>query len=124
YPSLQNSIRIAMDLRRLVLKSLSYYWRTNIAVVLGVATAVATLSGALLVGDSVRGSLRDLLLRQLGHTDQVVVSSGFFRDALAEDIRQDARFGSQFSAICPLIVIQGQVSDQGTGRRVSHVNVY
>ena len=51
---------------RLVLRGLTYYWRTNVAVVLGVATAVAVLAGALLVGDSVRGSLRDLVLQRLG----------------------------------------------------------
>ena len=59
--------------RQIVLRSLTYYWRTNVAVVLGVATAVSVLAGALLVGDSVRGSLRDLLLGRLGRTDQVVV---------------------------------------------------
>ena len=65
-----------MTLRDLVLRSLVYYWRTNLAVVLGVATAVAVLAGALLVGDSVRGSLRDLVLQRLGRTDRVVVSDG------------------------------------------------
>ena len=49
-----------MQPRQIVLRSLTYYWRTNVAVVLGVATAVSVLAGALLVGDSVRGSLRDL----------------------------------------------------------------
>ena len=49
-------------------RSLTYYWRTNLVVVLGVATAVAVLSGALLVGDSVRASLRDLVLQRLGQT--------------------------------------------------------
>jgi putative ABC transport system permease protein len=44
--------------RDLVRRSLGHYWRTNLAVIAGVATAVAVLSGALLVGDSVRGSLR------------------------------------------------------------------
>ncbi len=52
----------------LVRRSLLYYWRTNVAVVLGVATAVAVLSGALLVGDSVRASLRDLVLSRRGKT--------------------------------------------------------
>ena len=66
----------------LVRRSLSYYWRTNLAVVLGVATAVAVLAGALLVGDSVRGSLRDLVLLRLGRADRIVVSTGFFREAL------------------------------------------
>ena len=64
-------------------RGLRHYWRTNLAVVAGVATAVAVLAGALLVGDSVRGSLRDLVLQRLGRTDRVVVSTGFFREALA-----------------------------------------
>ena len=46
---------------RLVLRNLRYYWRSNLAVLLGVATAVAVLAGALLVGQSVRASLLDLL---------------------------------------------------------------
>ena len=33
-----------------VLRNIIYYWRTNIAVVIGVAVAVAVLAGALLVG--------------------------------------------------------------------------
>jgi hypothetical protein len=37
--------------------------------VFGVATAVAVLAGALLVGDSVRGGLRDLVVGRLGATD-------------------------------------------------------
>ena len=61
--------------RALLLQSLSYYWRTNVAVVLGVATAVAVLAGALLVGDSVRGSLRDLVLRLARLTCQIFNSN-------------------------------------------------
>ena len=60
----------------LVVRGLTHYWRSNVAVVTGVATAVAVLAGALLVGDSVRGSLSDLVVQRLGRTDQVVVSSG------------------------------------------------
>src|SRR5258707_14335005 len=101
----------------LVRRGLSYYWRTNVAVVLGVATAVAVLAGALLVGDSVRGSLRDLVLQRLGLTDRVVVSSGFFREALADNLRTDETFASSFASICPMIVVQGLVTDQTSGRR-------
>ena len=51
-----------MQTSTLIKRNLIHYWRTNLAVVLGVATAVAVLAGALLVGDSVRASLRDLFL--------------------------------------------------------------
>lgn len=67
-----------MRTAQLLKRSLVYYWRTNLAVVLGVATAVAVLAGALLVGDSVRVSLRELALQRLGQTDRVITSTGFF----------------------------------------------
>ncbi len=108
----------------LVLSSLRYYWRTNLAVVVGVATAVSVLAGALLVGDSVRGSLRDLVVQRLGRADRVVLSTGFFREALAADLQTDSEFNASFAGICPLIVVPGAVSDQETGRRSARVQVY
>ena len=113
-----------MRATRLVLNSLAYYWRTNVAAVLGVATAVAVLAGALLVGDSVRGSLRDLVLQRIGRTDRAVLSSGFFRDALAADLERDPDFATSFQAVAPLVVMQGLVTDQASGRRASRVAVY
>jgi len=114
-----------MQSRQLVLRGLAYFWRTNAAVVAGVATAVAVLSGALLVGDSVRGSLRDLVLQRLGRTDRVVASSGFFREALADDIRADPAFSTAgFENVCPIIASEGLVRDQASGRRASRVQVY
>ena len=50
-------------------KNLLYYWRINLAVLLGAAVATVVLTGALLVGDSVKGSLRDLILDRLGNVD-------------------------------------------------------
>ena len=113
-----------MSSSRLVLRSLLHYWRTNLAVVLGVATAVAVLAGALLVGDSVRDSLRDLVIQRLGRTDRAVMSAGFFREALAADLQQDPEFDSSFQAICPVIVMQGLVTEQASSRRASRVRVY
>jgi hypothetical protein len=75
-----------MTFLTLIRRNLGYYWRTNLAVILGVATAVAVLSGALLVGDSVRDSLRDLVLGRLGKTEGVVTSAQFFREQLASAV--------------------------------------
>lgn len=113
-----------MRTRHLIVRGLTYYWRTHVAVVIGVATAVAVLAGALLVGDSVRGSLRDLVLQRLGRTDHVVVSAGFFREQLAGDLSEAQAFNSTFSAAAPLIVVPGFVTEQESGRRVGDVRVY
>ena len=113
-----------MSFPQLVIRGLSYHWRTNLAVVLGVATAVAVLAGALLVGDSVRGSLRGLVLQRLGRTDQAVVSTGFFREQLASDVQAQPAFASALERIAPLIIVQGFVSDQESRRRAGQVRVY
>jgi putative ABC transport system permease protein len=54
---------------RLIIRNLAYHWRGNLAVVLGVAVGSAVLTGALLVGDSLRGSLRARVERQLAGID-------------------------------------------------------
>jgi putative ABC transport system permease protein len=69
-----------------ILASLRHHRRMHVAVGLGVAVATAVLTGALLVGDSVRGSLRDLTLQRLGRIDSALVTGHFFRDAMAEEV--------------------------------------
>jgi ABC-type antimicrobial peptide transport system permease subunit len=98
----------------LLARNLTWYWRTNLAVLLGVATTVAVFGGALLVGDSVRASLRDLVLARLGNADDVISRNGFFREGLA----------SELGSACPIIAIDGVVVHEASGRRASGVQVY
>ena len=98
----------------LLARNLVWYWRTNLAVLLGVAAAAAVLGGALLVGDSVRASLRDLVLARLGSTDYVVTRNGFFREQM---------WGGAVSAT-PTIVASGMVVHQASGRRALGVEIY
>lgn len=108
----------------LLSRSLIHYWRTNLAVVLGVAVAVAVLIGSLLVGDSVRGSLRELALQRLGKTGLTISSKFFFREMLAEEIASHPLFSRSFSGICPVFVSEGWVTHPDTGRRTSRVAIY
>ncbi len=98
----------------LLRRNLVYFRRTNLAVIAGVATAVAVLSGALLVGDSVRGSLRDLALARLGKTEAVVSSASFFREKLSDEVAGSA----------PVIVLQGIVTHEKDRRRAANVSIY
>ncbi|BDC50174.1 ABC transporter permease [Bryobacterales bacterium F-183] len=89
-----------------------YHLRTNLAVLAGVAAAVAVLTGALITGDSVRSSLRRLVLDRLGKTAQVLTGPVFFRDELSRDMRGT-----------PLIALEGLASKQG-GERAGGVFIY
>ena len=113
-------MRAATLLRR----SLTHYWRTNLAVVAGVSIGVAVLAGALLVGDSVGASLRDLFLLRLGRADHAISSPGFFREKLAVDLQLHGGFSETFRGACPLIMLEGLVRHQESGRRGSGVRVY
>src|SRR5688500_20234870 len=99
-----------MRTTRLLKRGLAYYWQTNLVVVLGVATAVAVLAGALLIGASVRGSLRDLVAQRLGNTDHIVTSPAFFREQLAMDLGGT-----------PLIALEGVVEHESSHRRAGGV---
>src|SRR5712671_3191203 len=101
-----------MRISTLIQRNLAYYWRTNLAVVVGVAIAVSVLAGAGLVGESVRASLRDLFLNRLGATNSVIAGAGFFREALSD----------AFPSACPLIAMEGLVIHDR--RRAGHVAVY
>jgi ABC-type antimicrobial peptide transport system permease subunit len=114
-----------MQTVQLIKRSLAYYWQTNLVVVLGVAIAVSVLAGALLIGESVRGSLRDLSSQRLGKTDDLIASSSFFRDQLAADLGQQGQFAADGIGItCPLIALEGVVVHEPSKRRAGGVRVY
>jgi ABC-type lipoprotein release transport system permease subunit len=71
----------------LIWRSLRFHARAHLGTLLGAAIGSAVLVGALVVGDSVRGSLRDRVSARLGRI-QVALSGGdhFFRTQLASDL--------------------------------------
>jgi ABC-type lipoprotein release transport system permease subunit len=76
---------------RLLLTSLRFYWRSHVGVLLGAALATAVLTGSLLVGDSVDGSLRKFALQRLGGVELAMhTPNRFFAASLAERIADDA----------------------------------
>ena len=99
-----------MTLTNLAIRGVRHYWRTNLATALGLATAAAVMAGAIAVGESVRESLRELAFSRIGRTDRVLVSNGFFREALAPG--------------APMIALEAVVTHDESGRRASRVALY
>jgi ABC-type antimicrobial peptide transport system permease subunit len=99
-------------------RSLIYFWRSNLAIALGAATATAVLTGALLVGDSLRGSLTSLASQRLGAIEQALVGGGFFRAELAEELAADLD-----AATAPAILLRGAAVHADSAARASGVQV-
>lgn len=106
-----------------VLPGLRHYWRSNVAVALTAAVAASVLTGALMVGDSVRGSLRDLTLDRLGGIDHALLGAGFFRERLRDELAADPELASGYGPVSAAILMQGSVVEPQSGRRANRVNV-
>ena len=118
-----------MSLFKIAMRSFAYYLHSNFVLALGVAAATAVLTGALIVGDSMRTSLRNLALDRLGRIDQIVVSDGFFGAEVANQIEQTEEFKSQYSIAIPVILFPNgsvEISDGNSNGavRASGVNVF
>ena len=110
--------------RRFLLRSLTYHRGVHTAVALGVAVGTAVFAGALLVGDSVRGSLRDLTLDRLARIDHALVADRYFRERLAHDLSASGRFVNSFDQAAPAILIRGSVEAASTSSRASRVDIH
>ncbi|MFM7836414.1 MAG: hypothetical protein ACKPJD_31860, partial [Planctomycetaceae bacterium] len=71
---------------RLLLNSLLWHRRTHLLVLLAVAVSTAVIGGSLIVGDSVRGSLRKMTLSRLGGISHAIHAPVFFREKLAQEL--------------------------------------
>ena len=103
-PAASGGLTIPMTLFKLLRRNLVFHRRGNLAVLLGVAVGTAVLTGALLVGDSLRGSLRDRALRRLGPVDYALLANRFFRDSIAKDLRSDGVWANAGN------ILQGAIS--------------
>lgn len=109
-----------MTRQQLMINSLIHYWRTNLAVMLGVVVGTAVIGGALIVGESVRASLRKMTFDRLGQVEFVLSGPRFFREELAGEVQLKDR------SVAPAIIMRGamQAKSGGTSRRAGQVSVY
>jgi len=85
----------------LVLNSFRFYARSHVGTLLGVALGAMVLVGAMLVGESVRGSLRDMAEARLGRVELALPSNDrLFRAELADQLR--AELGTDTAALLQL----------------------
>ncbi len=112
-----------MSLLQLLSAGLAHHRRLHLAVALGVAAATAVLSGALVVGDSVRDSLRHLALDRLQRIDEILAVPRFFRARLADELSDEPEFDEYFSTAAPAVLLEGTVEDPQSQRRATRVNI-
>ncbi len=92
--------------------SLKHFWQIHVIVALCTAVATGVLAGALVVGDSVRGSLRHLTTDRLGTIQHALLADHFFQPDLLN--RENK---------VPTILLNGTIVVSQTQARASKVNI-
>ncbi|MFA6544396.1 MAG: ABC transporter permease, partial [Limisphaerales bacterium] len=102
-----------MTLRTLIFRSLRFHARAHLGVLLGATVGAAVLIGALLVGDSVRGSLHDMALARRRKIEAAMATGDrLFRAELATNLKA-----------APVLALPGTVNSVDGSRRANRVHV-
>ena len=95
-----------------IIKGLRYFWQIHLTVALCTAVATGVLAGALIVGDSVKGSLKHLTKERLGTIQHALLADRFFPPDILN--RQNT---------VPAILLNGTIVVPQTQTRASRVDI-
>ena len=106
-------------------RNIVYFWKQHVGVVLGASLCTMVLVGALLVGDSVKHSLRGMAEYRIGQVDMVLFSEDrFFRQELADELDKKLK-----ATVAPVFILRGSISnpdadeEAGEKSRVPNVQI-
>ena len=88
---------------KLIIHSIIYYRKQHIGTILAIAMCTTILTGAFIIGDSVRGSLRDMVTERLGNTSYALeLDHRYIKTRIADKLAD--RLGT---TVAPLLCING-----------------
>lgn len=104
---------------KLILQSLVHFRKRNALLALGFAVSTAVLTGALIVGDSVKYSLHRIVEYRLGKTSHIMQSPDrYFRASLPSDLESKLH-----SPVAGILLLDGTAVAGGGEKRINGVKV-
>jgi putative ABC transport system permease protein len=108
-----------MTFYKYIIRSIVHYRKQHLALCCGMAVSAAVLTGALIVGDSIRYSLNNMVDTRLGRTQVAIFGGTRFVDAnLAVSLAKALHV-----PVAPLLMLQGIAIEPDSGYRVNKVGV-
>jgi len=112
-----------MNFQRLSWKGILHYRATGLLICIGIVIASATLTGSLVVGDSVRGSLQDTVLGRLGNIDVAIFSTNLVPVSLMNHLNASSKFRQSYSHVVPVLQSIGNAVNLNTNQALPHINL-
>ncbi|MDZ7604186.1 MAG: FtsX-like permease family protein [Cyclobacteriaceae bacterium] len=108
-----------MNLFRLLLRSVRYHRHSHFALMAGIAISSMVITGALIIGDSVKASLESLVKQRLGNTAYSFEGNDrLFRASLGDSLEKRLKIH-----YTPVMLLNGFASSQGGNIKVNGVQI-
>lgn len=108
-----------MTLFKFITKSIVFYRKQHFALLLGIAISSAVLTGAFIIGDSIRFSLEKMVNSRLGNTRFVVAGGSRFMDTnLAARLSKSMGVNAS-----PMLMLRGIAIGPESGERVNNTGI-
>jgi putative ABC transport system permease protein len=109
-----------MNIFKLIIRSLLFYKKQQLAVLAGTILSTAVLTGALIIGDSVKGSLKQMVDLRLGKAKYALMTGDrFVRGELANELANDLKIDAS-----PLLAVEGITINTENNVRLNKTKVY
>lgn len=108
-----------MNFFKLIIKSLKCFKKQNFAVFAGTMISTAVLTGALIIGDSVKYSLKNLVDLRLGKIEYALPTGDrFITKKLVDKLNKNANIEA-----CAALITSGTASNQSSQKKANNVQI-
>ena len=107
-----------MNLFKLIFRNIRHYARSWFITLTGVIIGTAILTGALITGDSVKYSLKEIVRMRLGNTSLALSNDRFFRQDLAKELTQATGI-----TVIPLLQLNGVITSPGNNKIINQARI-
>ena len=108
-----------MNIYKLIIRNLKYFKKEHLLLFFGLVLSTAILTSALIIGDSVKFSLNNIVEKRLGKTQQIVITQEkFFPSAFAKTLSKELNLN-----IAPILKLRGMASSDNSDQSAPDVQL-
>jgi ABC-type antimicrobial peptide transport system permease subunit len=89
--------------------------KLNLALICATCISTLVITGSLIAGDSLNGTINQAAFDNLNEVDEIITSDDLFNGSIAEQLRANTALMEEVDHISPIIYIQGIAESPGTG---------
>jgi len=108
-----------MNLFKLILRNLQYYRKEHILLLMGMILSTSILTSSLIIGDSVKFSLNDIVSKRLGRTQQIIsTQERYFPSSFSKTLAKELK-----TSVATVLLLRGMASTDNSEARVPNIQV-